>query len=68
VREPEHDASPDDLRDWCSARLARFKVPAYVEFVSSIARIANGKPDRPAMQLLAEKTFEASRKASNAVQ
>jgi fatty-acyl-CoA synthase len=65
-REPEHDVSPDELRDWCSARLARFKVPAYFEFVSSIARIGNGKPDRPAMQRLADETFDASREASSA--
>jgi|GEM_PF-112269 len=64
--EPAHDASPEELRDWCSARLARFKVPEYFEFVPAIARTANGKPDRPAMQLLAEKTFDRSREASNA--
>jgi len=66
--EPEHDVSPDELHDWCSARLAHFKVPAYFEFVPSITRIANGKPDRPAMQRLADETFEPSHKAPSATQ
>ena len=63
--EPGHDVSPDELHDWCSARLARFKVPVYYEFVPSIMRIANGKPDRPAMQRLADE-FEPPHKASSA--
>jgi fatty-acyl-CoA synthase len=65
--EPGHDVSPDELHDWCSARLARFKVPVYYEFVPSIMRIANGKPDRPAMQRLADE-FEPPHKASSAAQ
>jgi len=37
------DVEPDQLRDWCRARLAGFKVPKRVVAVESLPRNANGK-------------------------
>lgn len=37
---------PDDLRAFCEARLARFKCPSIVEFVSRLPRAASGKITR----------------------
>ncbi len=31
------------LRDWCATRLARFKLPATIDFVASLPRTASGK-------------------------
>ena len=34
---------PDVLREWCTTRLARFKVPKAIEIVSTLPRTASGK-------------------------
>jgi O-succinylbenzoic acid--CoA ligase len=36
-------ASPDELRAWCAARLAGFKVPKAVELADALPRTASGK-------------------------
>jgi O-succinylbenzoic acid--CoA ligase len=36
-------ADPDQLRTYCAARLARFKVPKIVEFAAELPRTASGK-------------------------
>ena len=36
----------DELRDWCAARLARFKLPRTIRFVASLPRTASGKVKR----------------------
>jgi O-succinylbenzoic acid--CoA ligase len=38
-----HEADGEELRDFCSTRLARFKVPKAVEFVERLPRTASGK-------------------------
>jgi acyl-CoA synthetase (AMP-forming)/AMP-acid ligase II len=36
----------DELRDWCATRLARFKLPRTIGFVTSLPRTASGKVKR----------------------
>ncbi|HEY8497521.1 MAG TPA: AMP-binding protein [Limnochordales bacterium] len=43
VRKPGAGVSADDLIAYCRERLARYKVPAEVEFVEEIPRSASGK-------------------------
>ena len=33
---PDHDTTAVELWEWCAARLARFKVPRYIEFVEKL--------------------------------
>ena len=40
-----HDA-PTDLRDWCRARMANFKVPRHFAFLDTLPRNASGKVTR----------------------
>lgn len=44
------DASPEEIRDFCRGRIARFKVPHYVEFVDSFPMTVTGKIQKYAMQ------------------
>jgi fatty-acyl-CoA synthase len=41
--EERADVSPDAMIGWCAARLARFKVPKFVRFVSEFPMTASGK-------------------------
>ncbi len=43
VLAPGHEATEDELRDHCRAKLAGFKVPKQVEFRDELARTATGK-------------------------
>lgn len=43
-------ADPQELREWCAARLARFKVPKRIEMVRSLPRTASGKLLRRSMR------------------
>ncbi|MGH3104527.1 MAG: long-chain-fatty-acid--CoA ligase [Gaiellaceae bacterium] len=43
VLEEGAGATGEELRDWCSARLARFKVPREIRFVDALPRSAMGK-------------------------
>jgi long-chain acyl-CoA synthetase len=43
VRAPGAELSEDDVRAHCEKRLARFKVPAVIEFVDVLPRTATGK-------------------------
>ncbi|HET6998912.1 MAG TPA: AMP-binding protein [Solirubrobacterales bacterium] len=36
----------DELRDFCSPRMARFMVPEYVEFIEEIPKTSTGKPEK----------------------
>jgi acyl-coenzyme A synthetase/AMP-(fatty) acid ligase len=37
------EAAPEELRDWCGDRLARYKVPREVRFVEELPRSAMNK-------------------------
>src|SRR5207248_14518 len=43
VLKPGAEATPDDVIEYCHARLASFKTPAYVTFVPELPRNAVGK-------------------------
>jgi len=43
VLRPEHQASEDELREFCRSHLAGFKVPKSIDFVPSLPRNATGK-------------------------
>jgi fatty-acyl-CoA synthase len=43
VRRPEHELSESELIDFCSHKLARFKVPKRVEFIDALPRTPSGK-------------------------
>lgn len=40
----------DEIRDWCAARLANFKVPKQIEIVSDVPLLPVGKVDKEALQ------------------
>ncbi len=44
-----------ELRAWCSARLARFKVPKTIRFVDALPRTASGKIRRAILRLQASR-------------
>lgn len=43
VRSPDAELSSAEVRDWCALALARYKVPAEVEFVAALPYNAAGK-------------------------
>jgi acyl-CoA synthetase (AMP-forming)/AMP-acid ligase II len=43
VRRPGADVDADQLREFCLARLAKFKVPRRVEFIDALPRNPSGK-------------------------
>jgi o-succinylbenzoate---CoA ligase len=46
VLRAERNLTDDDLREWCASRLARFKLPRTIRFVTSLPRTASGKVKR----------------------
>jgi len=50
VTGPGHEPSVDEILDFCDERLADFKVPKYVEFVSQLPRNPGGKIDKRALR------------------
>jgi crotonobetaine/carnitine-CoA ligase len=56
------DAGPAELRDWAAARLARFKVPRYVELVAELPHTPTGRVAKHELsreRSAAETDFEA---------
>ena len=43
VRSPDAELGSAEVRDWCALALARYKVPAEVEFVAALPYNAAGK-------------------------
>lgn len=43
VTRPDAKVTGEDLRDWCAGRLARYKVPRYLEFRPTLPRNPAGK-------------------------
>ena len=48
--EPEATLTADELIRFVGERIASYKKPQYVEFVSKLPRLADGSPDRPAVK------------------
>lgn len=53
---PTGDVTPDELTTWCAARLSRFKLPRFIEFVERLPRTPTG---RIAKHLLSRARTEA---------
>jgi crotonobetaine/carnitine-CoA ligase len=47
-----HKVSEAELVEWCSQRLARFKVPSEVEFVATLPRTSVGKIQKEQLRIL----------------
>jgi fatty-acyl-CoA synthase len=58
LREGEQ-ATADEIRDFCSGRIAHFKVPKYVKFVESFPMTVTGKVQKFVMRELMEKELAA---------
>jgi fatty-acyl-CoA synthase len=55
VLEAGAEATADELRDWCRARLARYKAPRDVRFVEALPRSAMGKLVKDELAALVER-------------
>ena len=55
-----HTLSPDDVRAFCRAGLARHKLPKYVEIVEDFPMTGNGKIQKFALREMAARIVEAS--------
>lgn len=55
--------SPDDLRDFLSTRLARYKLPAAYRFLDALPLLSNGKVDRRLLSHRATEEFDAHPRA-----
>ena len=47
---PGGSCSPQDIWDWCSHRMADFKVPRFLEFISELPRTATWKIQKSALK------------------
>jgi acyl-coenzyme A synthetase/AMP-(fatty) acid ligase len=50
VLRPETQATVEEVRAWCGARLAAHKVPKHIEFTPSLPRTATGKIHKEALR------------------
>ncbi len=46
VPKPGEGIAPEEVIEWCRGRMARYKIPRYVEVVEALPRNASGKVDR----------------------
>ena len=50
VRRADNDIEADELMKWCRERMANYKVPKRVEFVTELPRNASGKVQKFALK------------------
>jgi fatty-acyl-CoA synthase len=58
---PGATATQEELRDFCHDRIARFKIPKYIRFVSEFPMTASGKIQKFKLREAHEKEMESSR-------
>ncbi|HZF37465.1 MAG TPA: AMP-binding protein, partial [Blastocatellia bacterium] len=58
---PGATTTQEELRDFCQGRLARFKIPKYIRFVSEFPMTASGKIQKFKLREAHEKEMESSR-------
>ena len=46
VLKPGHDATEDEIRDFCKGQIAHYKVPRYVRFKEALPMTVTGKPQK----------------------
>jgi fatty-acyl-CoA synthase len=56
---PGEAATQDELRDFCQAKIARFKIPKYIRFVGEFPMTASGKIQKFKLRGAHEKELEA---------
>jgi len=57
---PEATATEEDLRNFCQGKIARFKIPKYIRFVSEFPLTASGKIQKFKLREAHEKELEAA--------
>ena len=40
---PDETATPDEIKDFCTGQIARFKIPRHIRFVETFPMTASGK-------------------------
>ncbi|MBU0538398.1 MAG: FadD3 family acyl-CoA ligase [Gammaproteobacteria bacterium] len=60
VNKPDSELSAADVRDFCAAQLASYKVPFYVEFVDALPLNASGKVLKTELKTIATQKRNAS--------
>ncbi|HZP93416.1 MAG TPA: AMP-binding protein [Burkholderiales bacterium] len=50
VLKPGTSATEDEIRDFCRAQIAHYKIPRYVRFVAELPKTVTGKPQKFAMR------------------
>jgi fatty-acyl-CoA synthase len=58
---PETTATEEELRNFCQGKIARFKIPKYIRFVSEFPMTASGKIQKFKLREAHEKDLETSR-------
>jgi fatty-acyl-CoA synthase len=56
---PDEAATQEELRDFCQAKIARFKIPKYIRFVGEFPMTASGKIQKFKLRDAHEKELEA---------
>jgi len=57
-----YDYAPEDIRDFCRGKIARYKIPKYVAFVSEYPMTASGKVQKFKLREMAEDLFHQAMK------
>ena len=52
---PDEDATEDEIRDFCRGKIAHYKIPRYVKFVSEFPMTVSGKVQKFQMREMAIK-------------
>lgn len=60
LRRPGSDVSTDEVREYCREWLAKFKVPAIIEFAEELPKTSIGKIEKKALRAIVD-TWEAVR-------
>lgn len=57
IKREGFDYSPEDIRDFCRGKIARFKIPKYVAFAKSYPMTASGKIQKYKLREMAAEIF-----------
>ncbi|MFP5109460.1 ATP-dependent acyl-CoA ligase [Neobacillus sp. C211] len=64
ILNPNETVSEEEIVNWCSERLAYFKVPRYIEFVSKFPKTASQKVQKSVLKnFFQEKTYDRTKRA-----
>ncbi len=57
IMKPDFNYAPEDIRDFCRGRIARYKIPKYIDFVNSFDMTASGKVQKYKLREKAAQIF-----------